>query len=116
MHHSDLHQLRQHLKLTQEQMAEELGLSRRAYIDVETGKATYRKLHMLAAERVALAHASLGDPTIAPFSVREEAERLIDLSRGEITAADVRTAIAIDKVAKSLGARKADLKTNKKPA
>lgn len=58
---NELIMLRRDLSLTQEQMAKEIGLSRRAYIDIETGKARLRKLHILAAERVALHHVARGE-------------------------------------------------------
>ncbi|ESZ15606.1 hypothetical protein X727_15685 [Mesorhizobium sp. L103C119B0] len=52
--------LRNDLGLTQTQMAEELGLKLRAYQEIEGGKATLRRMHILAAERVALAHGAKG--------------------------------------------------------
>lgn len=63
----ELAHLRRDLKLTQEQMAEELGLSRRAYIDIETGTAAFRKLHALAAERIALSY--IGDGKLCADSI-----------------------------------------------
>jgi DNA-binding XRE family transcriptional regulator len=48
---ADLAMLRLSLGLTQAQMAETIGLSRRAYIDLENGTSTIRKLHQLAIER-----------------------------------------------------------------
>ncbi len=65
----ELAHLRRDLKLTQEQMAEELGLSRRAYIDIESGTAAFRKPHALAAERVALSYLANGKLTTDSYSV-----------------------------------------------
>lgn len=48
----DLATLRTGIGRTQAKMAEDMGLSRRAYIDIETGASPLRKIHQLAAERV----------------------------------------------------------------
>jgi hypothetical protein len=48
-------------------MAKQIGMSLRAYHDIETGKATYRLPHRLAAERAAPAlTVARGDPMLAP--------------------------------------------------
>jgi DNA-binding XRE family transcriptional regulator len=49
-----LKELRRTCKLSQGEMAARLGLSLRAYQDIETGASPYRKLHRLAVERLAL--------------------------------------------------------------
>lgn len=43
---------RKKLKLNQQQMASFLGLSKSAYVAIETETAVFRKIHGLAAERV----------------------------------------------------------------
>lgn len=62
--------IRRRLEFTQPTMAEEMGLSKSAYVAIETGVATFRKIHALAAERVAekWAH-QLGRPEIIPYPV-----------------------------------------------
>ncbi len=61
----DLIDLRFDLGLTQEEIAKEIGLSRRAYLDIETGKAAFRRIHQLAAERVALTYEAKEKPSVA---------------------------------------------------
>ena len=46
--------LRKAIKLTQLEMARHIGLSRSAYVALETGTTTMRKIHQAAAERVAI--------------------------------------------------------------
>jgi transcriptional regulator with XRE-family HTH domain len=76
MTREELIALRKSLKLTQDEMAERIGLGLRAYQGVEGG-GTLRKLHALAAERVALEIAAeRGDPMLAPSSIRREALQL----------------------------------------
>lgn len=62
--------IRRRLEFTQPTMAEEMGLSKSAYVAIETGAAKFRKIHALAAERVAekWAH-QLGRPEIIPYPV-----------------------------------------------
>ena len=50
---SELISMRKSLGLTQTQMASELGMSLRAYSDIETGKTAYRQIHRLAVLQVA---------------------------------------------------------------
>jgi DNA-binding XRE family transcriptional regulator len=81
---SELAELRKQLGFTQQAMANQLGLSLRAYHDIESGKAEYREIHRLAAERVALMIAVLkGNPMLAPADVRREALDLVALIRGD---------------------------------
>ncbi|MER8827216.1 helix-turn-helix domain-containing protein [Mesorhizobium sp. M0938] len=54
MNTDELIAVRKALVLNQTQMAEELGLKLRAYQDIESGTATLRKMHIMAAERFAL--------------------------------------------------------------
>lgn len=79
----DLAALRKALGLTQSEMAEQIGLSPRAYHDVESGKAPYRLTHRLAAERAALALAvERRNPMLAPAAVRRDALDFVELIRG----------------------------------
>lgn len=67
--------LRKSIGLTQPEMAEAMGLSKSAYVAVETGTATMRKIHQLAAERVALSRAAeLRNPTAVPGYMLREIE------------------------------------------
>jgi transcriptional regulator with XRE-family HTH domain len=78
----DLIDLRNSLHLTQQEMAERLGMALRSYQDIEAGKSKYRFIHRLAAERAALALAvEKGTPELAPIAVREEALELIRLGQ-----------------------------------
>jgi transcriptional regulator with XRE-family HTH domain len=78
----DLIELRKSLDFTQKQMAEEMGLSLRAYQAIEAGESEYRMLHRLAAERVAMMRAvDLKNPALAPLPVRQDAIALVDLLR-----------------------------------
>lgn len=62
--------IRRRLEFTQPQMAEHMGLSKSAYVAIETGVAQFRKIHALAAERVAMKWAHLlNKPTAIPYSV-----------------------------------------------
>lgn len=62
--------LRRRLEFTQPTMAEQMGLSKSAYVAIETGAAQFRKIHALAAERVAEKWAHLlGRPEIIPYPV-----------------------------------------------
>jgi DNA-binding XRE family transcriptional regulator len=66
--------IREHLGLTQKAMAQHLGMSLRAYSDVENGVSECRMIHMLAAERIALRIAKQRErPFLAPPSVRGDA-------------------------------------------
>lgn len=62
--------IRRRLEFTQPTMAEEMGLSKSAYVAIETGAAKFRKIHALAAERVAekWAH-QFGRLEIIPYPV-----------------------------------------------
>jgi len=65
-----LQELRKSLDLSQTTMADEMGLSLRAYQEIENGRSPFRKLHVLAAERIALAHAARAShPGALPASV-----------------------------------------------
>ena len=60
------------LGYTQIQMADAMGLSRRAYIDIETGKSPLRKIHESAANWVMVKSAARGAGYIAlPFEIGE---------------------------------------------
>jgi transcriptional regulator with XRE-family HTH domain len=62
--------LREKLRLTQKSMADGLGMSLRAYSDLENGKAAVRTIHILAAERLTLrAAVTLDDPSVLAKSV-----------------------------------------------
>lgn len=77
----ELTNLRHDLGLTQTQMADELGLKLRAYQEIEAGKAALRKMHILAAERVALAYGARGkldDESTTYMLGAEWFERLIE--------------------------------------
>lgn len=66
--------LRKDIGFSQVQMADAMGVSRRTYIDIETGAVEMRKIHKLAAERAALAAAAF-NPSIAnklPYWLRHE--------------------------------------------
>lgn len=72
-------EIRKGLGFTQNAMANQLGMSLRAYNDIETGISKARTIHVLAAERVALINAVLKEaPELAPLEVRQDA---IDLAR-----------------------------------
>lgn len=78
----DLINLRQDLGLTQQEMAERLGMALRGYQDIESGQSKYRFIHRLAAERVALAAAvDRGAPELAPIPLREDAIELVRLGK-----------------------------------
>lgn len=78
----DLVNLRKDLGLTQQEMAEHLGMALRSYQDIESGQSKYRFIHRLAAERVALAVAvDRGTPDIAPVPLREDAIELVRLGK-----------------------------------
>ncbi|MGA8079846.1 MAG: helix-turn-helix transcriptional regulator [Xanthobacteraceae bacterium] len=76
----DLLNLRKDLGLTQQEMAERLGMALRSYQDIESGESKYRFIHRLAAERVALALAvDRGAPDLAPTALREDAVEFVRL-------------------------------------
>lgn len=84
MTRDELARLRKSLGLTQADMADRVGLSPRAYQDIENGRSVLRPVHAHAAERVALAVAvERGDPMMAPASIRREALALVRLITGE---------------------------------
>ncbi|MGF6253801.1 helix-turn-helix domain-containing protein [Ensifer sp. LBL] len=67
---------------TQNTMANQLGMSLRAYQDIENERAALRPIHVLAVERVALAHAALTEqPDHAPSNVQDDALKLVELMR-----------------------------------
>src|SRR5262245_15252084 len=74
--------LRKMMGLSQREMAKHVGMSLRAYHDIETGHTAYRLTHRLAAERAALALAvARGDPTLAPAELQRQAIALAELIR-----------------------------------
>jgi DNA-binding XRE family transcriptional regulator len=76
--------LRKALGLNQTEMGEAIGLSLRAYGNLETGESEIRKLHVLAAERVALSVAvENNDPMLAPIAIRRDAVELARALVGE---------------------------------
>lgn len=76
----DLIALRNTLGINQTEMAEEIGLSLRAYQAIEGGESQLRKLHILAAERAALSRAvEVGNPMLAPANVRKESLKLASI-------------------------------------
>lgn len=76
---AELVALRKRLDLTQAGMAERVGLSLRAYQDIEASVSKLRPIHAHAAERAALALAvERADPMLAPAVVRRQA---LDLAR-----------------------------------
>lgn len=73
---------RERLGLTQQAMADRLGLSLRALQGIEQGEAKYRLVHRLAVERVALAIASeRSDADMLPASVRKDVRAVADQNR-----------------------------------
>jgi DNA-binding XRE family transcriptional regulator len=75
--------LRQSLGFTQAEMGQKMGLSGRAYVDVEHGVSKLRLLHINAAERIALGEAvARRDPMLAPPEVRREALEVARLITG----------------------------------
>jgi transcriptional regulator with XRE-family HTH domain len=80
----DLVELRNSLGLTQQQMAGYLDMALRSYQAIEAGESTYRLIHRLAAERVALmVAADTGRPLLAPPTVRRDAVDLVSLGQRE---------------------------------
>jgi transcriptional regulator with XRE-family HTH domain len=78
----DLIDLRNSLGLTQQQMAEQLGLALRSYQAIESGESPYRYIHRLAAERVALMLAvDKQQPELVPDAVRKDAVDLVRLGQ-----------------------------------
>jgi transcriptional regulator with XRE-family HTH domain len=77
----DLIDLRKSLALTQQEMANRLGMALRSYQAIEAGESEYRFIHRLAAERVALALAvDRKDAILAPTSVRRDAVEFAQLA------------------------------------
>lgn len=71
--------LRRKLDLTQQELASSLGMSVRAYSDIETGISECRQIHMLAVERITLQQAKIqGDPTLVAAPVLHEIRALIE--------------------------------------
>jgi transcriptional regulator with XRE-family HTH domain len=78
----DLIELRKELGLTQQQMADELGMVLRAYQGIEAGESEYRRIHRLASERIALQIAvDRQAPMLAPGSVRKDANELVRMEQ-----------------------------------
>lgn len=70
----ELVKLRKTIGLNQTEMAASMGMSKSALVAVETGVATMRRIHQLAAERIAIAvaaaRAEIGDKL--PPSLRQD--------------------------------------------
>jgi DNA-binding XRE family transcriptional regulator len=80
----DLVDLRNSLGLTQQEMAGHLDLALRSYQAIEAGESSYRLIHRLAAERVALMLAAdTQRPMLAPAAVRRDAVDLVSLGQQE---------------------------------
>lgn len=82
----ELTRLRTDLGLTQTGMARAMGLSMRAYQDIEAldDEADLRERHKLLAERCSLSVAvRRRDPMLAVASIRREAQDLMAMFRGE---------------------------------
>ncbi len=76
--------VRDGLRFTQSEMANAMGLSLRAYQDIESGASKLRGLDVLAAERVSLKHAiQLNNPMAATSTVRKDALELSRMIRGD---------------------------------
>jgi transcriptional regulator with XRE-family HTH domain len=71
-------------KLTQDEMAGFMGLSKRAYSDLELGKTPVRGIHIAAADRVSLLIAVMtNDPMAATQMIRKEALALAAMITGQ---------------------------------
>jgi transcriptional regulator with XRE-family HTH domain len=74
--------LRKSLRLTQAEMATEMGMGTRAYQDIEGGVGTIGRRHANNAERVSLRVAvKMGRPEVASTQIRIEATELAALGR-----------------------------------
>jgi len=84
---SDLDKLiaiRKGCEMTQHSMANQLGMSLRAYQALEAGESQVRPIHVLAAERMALGYAVLMERLdMCPAEVRSDALDLAALIRGK---------------------------------
>jgi len=79
--------LRTALGFTQSRMAHEVDISLRDYQAFEWGECEIPNLYILAAERIAMAHAVLHDaPMKAPPELREEALALTRLMASQLPA------------------------------
>ena len=89
---AELLELRQAMGSTQTDMARGIGLSLRAYQDIENGEGALRRRHQLAIERYALDEAvGNGNPMLAPADVRRSALRFaFMLLYGDPLGADMR--------------------------
>lgn len=75
--------IREQLGLSQEKMAEIVGLSKRQYQAIERGETRMRLQHGLAIERVSLMIAvQRRDPMLALPSIRREALELVRMIEG----------------------------------
>lgn len=80
---SRLKEIRERLGVTQGNMADTLGLSLRAYSDIELGRAKEKLAYVLAAERLAMISAvSRGDISLASAESRRLALDLAKLITG----------------------------------
>jgi len=76
--------IRKGCEMTQHGMANQLGMSLRAYQALEAGESQIRPIHILAAERVALTHAVFKERMdMCPADVRSDALDLATLIRGK---------------------------------
>ena len=72
--------IRKDLSLTQAEMAKHLGLSLRAYSDLENGVAQCKLTHVMAAERLTLLEARRREqPELIAQSVRADIKQLMGL-------------------------------------
>jgi len=79
---AELIELRNRLDLSQTQMAEQLGLSLRAYQEIENGRAVFRRIHALAVERIALRFAAWSEhKAIADRTALMSKELAADVAR-----------------------------------
>ena len=84
MNVADLKTFRERAGLKQVEMAELVGMSLRAYQDVETGVSGFRAVHVAAVERVSLRLAvERKDIGLALPSIRRDALDLAALIRGD---------------------------------
>ncbi|KQS96655.1 MULTISPECIES: hypothetical protein [unclassified Rhizobium] len=78
--------LRKAIRFTQKEMSDAMGLGINEYDALESGASRLRKIHQLAAERVAFARgADLNDPSAVPGSMLLEAYKVakaFDSKRG----------------------------------
>ena len=70
--------LRKKMNLTQQEMADHLGMSVRAYSDVENGVSECRLIHLLAVERITIKQAWMkDDPKLIANPVVQEIRAVV---------------------------------------